>query len=132
MNKTSMSRKDYILIADILTKQKPYIPGEAFKNLTDMFAAALKAENPAFNSEHFLSVVNGNKGLQSRPPRQVAKLLKKADRTIDTAIPNQKPSGAYKHDPFMKVQPIAEDPKKPVPAWVTGSDKTAKLLKKKA
>ncbi len=48
---------------------------------------------------------------------------KTSDRTIDTAIPNQKPSGAYKHDPFMKTQPIAEDPKmKAAPSWVTSSD----------
>lgn len=68
--KTAMSRKDYILIANVLIASRE--AGE-HADIADLFAEALKADNAQFNEEHFLAVVRGEKGLTSRPPRQAAK-----------------------------------------------------------
>jgi len=65
-NKTAMSRKDYILIANVLKEARA--AGE-HADVAELFAQALKQENPNFNEEHFLGVVNGTKELQSRPAR---------------------------------------------------------------
>jgi len=72
-----MTRKDYILIAEALHKayvvnsginlsQKLNGIGEAAGFIAD----ALEADNPAFNHEHFLAVVRGEKDLNSRPARK--------------------------------------------------------------
>ncbi len=66
VTKTAMSRKDYILIADVL-KSMNYEP--AVQDITQHFAEALKRDNPRFDADHFTSVVLGKKELTSRPPR---------------------------------------------------------------
>lgn len=73
--KVAMSRKDYILIADVLRKAGETSSGyrPAINYVASLFATALKQENPAFNTEHFLSVIEGKKGLTSRPPRDQEK-----------------------------------------------------------
>ena len=68
-----MTRKDYILIADVLRTTWHQV-GEgdtrcaierAMRNLMD----ALAADNPRFDRDHFLAVVRGERELQSRPKR---------------------------------------------------------------
>jgi hypothetical protein len=63
--KTAMSRKDYILIANVLKGAKD--PG---RDIVMDMARALKSDNPAFNVDHFIAVVNGTKDLNSHPPRK--------------------------------------------------------------
>ena len=77
-----MTRKDYILIADCLrqARNNPNIPMEHFEwgkqavdSAAKMLAVQLQNDNPAFNAAHFLAVVRGEKGLNSRPSRGGAK-----------------------------------------------------------
>lgn len=51
-------------------------------------AGALLADNPQFNSAHFLSVVRGEKELTSRPPRGAMASAKQADWKDDPEFPN--------------------------------------------
>ena len=73
-----MTRKDYILIANALRKTR-----EAFQSHIDggpamlvieeaanKLAVEMVIDNPRFNGAHFLSVVRGEKDLNSRPARR--------------------------------------------------------------
>jgi hypothetical protein len=74
-----MTRKDYIIIADALriqyyNSQSVDIGGtkERFAGVLDCakeIADALGRDNARFNREHFLSVVRGEKELNSHPSR---------------------------------------------------------------
>jgi hypothetical protein len=72
-----MTRKDYIVIADILrqTRNAPFKPQEVMQTcdlMAEMFAVALAADNPRFDKQHFLAVARGQKPLVSRPNRKAA------------------------------------------------------------
>lgn len=74
-----MTRKDYILIASALRIARKDAPElavlELHKELTlhgvnvavERIADAIKASNPAFDREHFLAVVRGEKEVNSKP-----------------------------------------------------------------
>jgi hypothetical protein len=71
-----MTRKDYILIAEALriptsSMSKPNYERElsGVRMAAIAIATALENDNPRFNREHFLAVVNGEKDLNSRPAR---------------------------------------------------------------
>ena len=80
-----MTRKDYIVIASALRDayqkeemSNKYLPkGESrCTNLDGLetaaccIAAALQVDNERFDRDHFLAVVRGEKGLNSRPSRR--------------------------------------------------------------
>lgn len=83
-----MTRKDYILIAKTLKNHAIFIDHDediiprtysslliGQRNIGVMRAAealayAMAEDNPRFDSEHFLSVVRGEKELNSRPTRR--------------------------------------------------------------
>ena len=75
-----MTRKDYIIIAEALRKQfdhsldvhMPTNP-QAVLQIADGIACALAKDNPRFHREHFLSVVRGEKALESRPSRNAVR-----------------------------------------------------------
>jgi hypothetical protein len=74
-----MTRKDYILIANALREALTDGVGGANENekegihiAASHLANALPYDNPRFNSEHFLSVVRGEKDLNSKPARRRA------------------------------------------------------------
>jgi hypothetical protein len=71
-----MTRKDYILLAEVLRIE--FLKETRFEHVEAMRAVwgvakslcdSLMRDNPRFNSEHFLAVVNGKKELLSRPAR---------------------------------------------------------------
>jgi hypothetical protein len=71
-----MTRKDYILLANVLRiahnnahAMKSPEASWTVNQIADDLCAELKRDNARFNREHFLSVVNGEKPLQSRPSR---------------------------------------------------------------
>lgn len=72
-----MTRKDYILLANVLriarNNASPATQGDlslfALDQLTNDLCSELKSDNARFNREHFLSVVNGKKDLNSHPSR---------------------------------------------------------------
>jgi hypothetical protein len=80
-----MTRKDYIVIASALRdayqqeemNNKYAIQGEptrtnmqALETASCCIAAALRVDNDRFDRDHFLAVVRGEKGLNSRPSRR--------------------------------------------------------------
>lgn len=75
-----MTRKDYILIAGALqtarvkAENKPGVLPKSWEvpmNFdAEHVADALATDNPRFDREHFLSVVRGQKDLNSRPARK--------------------------------------------------------------
>ena len=80
-----MTRKDYIVIASALRdayqkeemNNKYAIQGEptrtnlqALEAASCCIAAALRVDNDRFDRDHFLAVVRGEKGLNSRPSRR--------------------------------------------------------------
>ena len=70
-----MTRKDYILLADVLNKRVGMcsVVGPEYTCVMStalMVADALAADNEAFNKEHFLAVVRGQKALTSKPARR--------------------------------------------------------------
>ena len=90
-----MTRKDYILIAEVLRIQyldskrtydglRTALLAEApsvslaltqvntINRVAEDLADSLVRENPRFNNEHFMAVVHGEKGLMSRPIRRAA------------------------------------------------------------
>lgn len=69
-----MTRKDYILIADVLRKRNVICSlvgpeRTVVLSTANMIADALATDNSRFNREHFLAVVRGEKDLNSRPAR---------------------------------------------------------------
>lgn len=65
------SRPHYQLIASILRRGFEEA-GECNGHIYDTaeyMADALKADNPAFNWDHFMAVVRGEAGVDSKPPR---------------------------------------------------------------
>ena len=77
-----MSRKDYILIAEVLRveykraclrdKDKPMEDRDTMGtvwDVTESMADSLRRDNSRFDREHFLAVVHGEKELLSRPAR---------------------------------------------------------------
>ena len=89
-----MTRKDYILIANVLrvarNNASPATQGDlslfAIDQLTDDLCAELKRDNARFNREHFVAVVKGLKGLQSHPSRKAirAALESVADSFVES------------------------------------------------
>jgi hypothetical protein len=80
-----MTRKDYIVIASALRdayqkeeiNNKYSVQGEptrtnmqALETASCSIAAALRVDNDRFDRDHFLAVVRGEKGLNSRPSRR--------------------------------------------------------------
>jgi hypothetical protein len=74
-----MTRKDYIILAQALgqaLKTEIEVHGEQGETVGGVRLAAstvatyLGYDNPRFNREHFLSVVRGEKDLNSRPARR--------------------------------------------------------------
>jgi len=71
-----MSRKDYILIAEVFRIEYQNTglfankrAQSAIASLASELCDALHADNPRFNREHFLAVVRGERALTSRPAR---------------------------------------------------------------
>lgn len=74
-----MTRKDYILIARAGNNALAWAGGipndsdlahrEAIRLTMGFVADELGHDNPRFDREHFLAVVQGEKSLTSRPPR---------------------------------------------------------------
>lgn len=69
-----MTRKDYILIAEALRARvniSSIVGSERTTVLstTLMIAEALANDNPHFNREHFMAVIQGQKDLNSGPAR---------------------------------------------------------------
>jgi hypothetical protein len=60
-----MTRKDYILIAEVFRRAHAYN-----EEPLPLLLAVLKGDNPRFNAEHFVAVVLGKKSLTSRPGRK--------------------------------------------------------------
>ena len=88
-----MTRKDYIIIAEVLrvslnnaenslqserknTPNYDHCGGAvvAIRRVSSELADALKRDNPRFNREHFLAVVEREKELLSRPSRNTVQL----------------------------------------------------------
>ena len=69
-----MTRKDYILIAEVLRIEFLNAGYQEFEecimNVSREMADMLHRDNPRFDREHFLAVVRGERELQSRPPRK--------------------------------------------------------------
>ena len=80
-----MTRKDYIVIASALRDayQKEEMDNkyasegeptrtnlQALETASCCIAAALRVDNDRFDHDHFLAVVRGEKGLNSRPSRR--------------------------------------------------------------
>jgi len=93
--KTAMSRKDYILIANVLRTALEQVGNDDARNgvtrVAVKMAEALKNDNPMFNSDHFMSVVTGKKGLESRPPRS----KEERDRLHPQVLPRRAPLKTY-------------------------------------
>ena len=76
-----MTRKDYILIAEVLRVEyhnEKYLPPgfvrepermQTIIKIASEIADALQRDNSRFDREHFLSVVRGEKDLNSHPAR---------------------------------------------------------------
>ena len=73
-----MSRQDYIKLAEALRYGLGSLQADCFtrsealkaqEHFASHIAEALAADNPRFNREHFLSVVRGERDLNSRPAR---------------------------------------------------------------
>ena len=66
-----MTRKDYILIAEVLRIEYLNAHGKWERDAINAAAVSmcdsLRRDNSRFNSEHFLAVVHGDKALLSRP-----------------------------------------------------------------
>jgi hypothetical protein len=66
-----MTRKDYILIAEVLRIEYLNAHGkwerDAINATSVSMADSLHRDNVRFNSEHFLAVIRGEKALMSRP-----------------------------------------------------------------
>ncbi len=75
--KFAMSRKDYILIANVLRTALEQVGNKDAGNgvllVATKMVEALKRDNSMFNSDHFMAVVSGKKKLESRPSRQTPK-----------------------------------------------------------
>lgn len=80
-----MTRKDYILIAEALRVcRQDYRIAEpndlsraqlgGIESASERIANVLASDNPRFDREHFLAVVRGEKGLNSRPARKGSKI----------------------------------------------------------
>jgi hypothetical protein len=89
-----MTRKDYILIADILreahghsnvtkndaaTQERAEGRESMVEDITFEFALALRRDNPRFDREHFLAVVRGEKSLNSQPAKHILKIHSLSD-----------------------------------------------------
>jgi hypothetical protein len=91
-----MTRKDYILLANVLriarNNASPATQGDlslfVIDQLTEDLCSELKRDNPRFNREHFLAVVKGLKGLQSRPSRNSIRAA--LESVADTYVESQK------------------------------------------
>jgi len=75
-----MTRKDYILIAEVLRIEylncdDGYRAEEAIHRIAMEMADMLHRDNPRFDREHFLAVVRGERELQSRSPKSQAEKL---------------------------------------------------------
>jgi hypothetical protein len=72
-----MTRKDYIILAEALRNAGDIHVSDDFQRgkktgvavAVEFVADALQRDNSRFNREHFLSVVHGEKDLQSHPMR---------------------------------------------------------------
>jgi hypothetical protein len=87
--KTAMTRKDYTLIADVLRNAllREKGPGaDAVLMVAEELAMMLKRDNPRFDTEHFMSVLQGTKTLTSRPGH------KKVEQPADVAGRPWKPA----------------------------------------
>jgi hypothetical protein len=80
-----MTRKDYILIADVLRERHYCLREDVTLSDTERnnrlreleltaenLAYKLEDDNSRFDCDHFLAVVRGERELQSRPPRKAA------------------------------------------------------------
>ena len=56
-----MTRKDYQLIANVITNLDEVIDPIAFEVLVENMAEALQADNPRFDSKRFASACGANK-----------------------------------------------------------------------
>jgi len=80
-----MTRKDYIVIASALRNayqkeemdskyarkgETPRTNMQGLETAACSLAAALQVDNDRFDRDHFLAVVRGEKGLNSRPSRR--------------------------------------------------------------
>ncbi len=52
-----MSRKDYVLIAQVINNAKGYLTTDQVEDLTYEFCSALKHDNPNFNRDMFTKAV---------------------------------------------------------------------------
>ena len=73
----AMTRKDYILIAEVLRIEylncdEGWRAEQAIEHVAEEMADMLQRDNGRFDREHFLAVVRGERELQSRPPRKAA------------------------------------------------------------
>jgi len=69
-----MTRKDYILLAKTMrntVEDLRYDAGQCDGAMASAYAIAnaLQSDNKAFNHEHFMAVVRGEKELNSRPAK---------------------------------------------------------------
>lgn len=62
-----MTRKDYILIEQVLKDCVSSDDRLTPQMVSERFAARLTASDPRFSREHFLAVVRGEKELNSKP-----------------------------------------------------------------
>jgi hypothetical protein len=85
-----MTRKDYIILANVLRIERNAAltvdAQVAIDNVTEALCSELKRDNARFNREHFVAVVQGLKGLQSRPSRKAirAALESVADTFVES------------------------------------------------
>jgi len=67
VDKTAMSRKDYILIANALKEARKDVTLTDVDHIAEILAKTLKTDNPRFDTQHFLDIVMGSRELTSRP-----------------------------------------------------------------
>ena len=82
-----MTRKDYILIAGALRNEYEKTTKDfrlGVNCAAQRIANVLAADNPRFDREHFLSVVRGERELNSKPPKRAVE----SDEQGEYEIPN--------------------------------------------